>query len=385
MVEREVRFPREGSFFLYGPRQTGKSTLVRERLAKAAWTVDLLRTEVFLRYSKSPAQFRLDAEYQIDNKGVRTLCIDEVQKIPDLLNEVHSLIEEKKCRFVLTGSSARKLRRGGVNLLGGRASELRLFPFTVKELGEAFDLESALQHGTLPQVWGRPADERNERLAAYVGVYLQEEIKAEGLSRNIGGFSRFLDMAAQQNGELVNFSAIARECALPIRTVQSYYEILEDTLLGMKLPAWRHTIRKQLSAHPKFYLFDTGVTNAINGMLAGDLDGRLKGRLFEQFIVLETHRRLSYARSETRLYYWRTNHGAEVDLILEKRGKVLAAIEIKYSETIATPALTGLKSFQDENPGAPLYVVCRSGQPFKLGKAIVLPWRDYLEKLEAWA
>lgn len=385
MVSREIRFPKSGSFFLFGPRQTGKTTLVREYLGEDAWSVDLLRTEVFLRYSKSPAQFRKDAAYQAEQKGVRCICVDEIQKIPGLLDEVHGLIEDTGVRFVLTGSSARKLRRGGVNLLGGRAAEAKLFPFTVKEIGEAFDLDLALHHGTLPSVWGRPGEERRDRLGAYVGVYLQEEIKAEGISRNIGGFSRFLDMAAQQNGDLVNYSAVARECALPIRTVQSYYEILEDTLIGMRLPAWRHTIRKQLSAHPKFYLFDTGVTNAINGMLGGGLDARLKGRLFEQFIVLETQRRLSYAKSETRMHYWRTNHGAEVDLVLERRGKVMAAIEIKYGESPGPESLTGLLSFRSENPKAPLFVVCRSPQPYRSGDATVLPWKEYLETLEEWA
>lgn len=384
MMQREIRFPKSGSFFLFGPRQTGKTTLLREELRKDSWSVDLLRTDVFLRYSKSPAQFRKDAAYQVEQKGVRFICVDEIQKIPALLDEVHGLIEDTGVRFILTGSSARKLRRGGVNLLGGRASEARLFPFTVKEIGEDFDLELALHHGTLPSVWGKPEEERRERLGAYVGVYLQEEIKAEGISRNIGGFSRFLDMAAQQNGELVNYSAVARECGLPIRTVQSYYEILEDTLIGIKLPAWRHTIRKQLSAHPKFYLFDTGVTNAINGMLGGGLDARLQGRLFEQFIVLETQRRLSYAKSETRMYYWRTNHGAEVDLILERRNRVLAAIEIKSGENPGSPSLTGLQSFRGENPKAPMYVVCRSPQPYRSGDATVLPWKEYLSSLEEW-
>ena len=384
MVHREITLPKKGSFFLFGPRQTGKSTLLRERFAEKTWTIDLLRTEVFLRYSKDPSQFRREAEYQLAENGIHVICVDEVQKIPELLNEVHGLMESRKCRFILTGSSARKLRRGGVNLLGGRAGELRLFPFTTAELGESFDLETALYHGTLPPIWGRPSGERKERLKAYVGAYLQEEIKAEGLARNIGGFSRFLDMAAQQSGELVNYSTVARECGLPVRTVQSYYEILEDTLIGMKLPGWRHTIRKQLSSHPKFYLFDTGVTNAINGMVGGELDSRLKGRLFEQFIVLETQRKLSYASSEVRLYYWRTNHGAEVDLVLEKHGKAVAAVEIKYAAQITSSALTGLKSFHAENPKVPLFVVCRAEQPFKLEGATILPWRDFIGHLDAW-
>lgn len=297
---------------------------------------------------------------------------------------MHALIENRKARFVLTGSSARKLRRGGVNLLGGRASILHVFPFTTVELGEAADLETILQYGTLPGTWGLPDVERVEALRAYHIAYLQEEIKAEGIARNIGGFARFLDMAAQQSGELISFSAVARECGLPIRTVQSYYEILEDTLLAISLPGWRHTIRKQLSAHPKFYLFDTGVTNAINGMLKGGLDARLRGRLFEQFLILETHRRLSYAQSEIKMYYWRTNSGAEVDLVLDRHGKPVAAIEIKYATRPDVTSFKGLAAFQSENPGFRAFVVCRAPEPFEVGGVTVLPWRRYLEELASW-
>jgi predicted AAA+ superfamily ATPase len=384
MINRAIRFPARLSTFLLGPRQTGKSTLIRQEFGATAWMVDLLGHDTFLRYSKQPSQFRKEAEYQIDRHGIRIICVDEIQRIPELLGEVQALIEEKKVRFILTGSSARKLRRGGTNLLGGRAAETRIHPFTVEELGGAFDLDTALHHGTLPPVWGKEAPERIERLKAYAGVYLQEEIRAEGLARNIGGFSRFLDMAAQQSGELVSYSAVARECGLPVRTVQSYYDILEDTLIGFRLPGWRHTIRKQLSSHPKYFLFDTGVTNAINGMVEGALDSRLKGRLFEQFIVLETRRRLDYAGSATRLFYWRTNHGAEVDLILERRGKAVAALEIKYSESVTSASLKGLKPFREENPDVPCMVVARVPQAFMLDGFEILPWRDYLEKLDDW-
>ena len=384
-MHREVVFPPKGSFFLLGPRQSGKSTLLRERFGKQAWILDLLQSDLFLGYSKDPAQFRREAEYRIEKEGLRVICVDEIQRIPALLNEIHALIEKTDCRFVLSGSSARKLRRESVNLLGGRAAECRLFPFTVAELGKSFDLETALHHGTLPQVWGRPVGERREKLTAYVHTYLQEEIRAEGLSRNLGGFSRFLDLAGQQSGEILNASAMARECGLPIRTVQSYYEILDDTLIGLRLPGWRHTVRKQLSSHPKFYLFDTGVTNALNGLLGGGVDARLKGKLFEQFLVLETQRRLSYAQSEIRMYYWRTNHGAEVDLVLEKHGKTIAAVEIKYSENITSGQFSGIHSFLEENPRVPAYMVCRAPRPFQLKGVTVLPWKSYLEKLAEWA
>jgi len=381
MVNRIVDLPASRSFFLFGPRQTGKSTLVRSRLDKASWTVDLLESDLFLRYARAPELFRREAENRITRKGVKTIFIDEVQRLPDLLNEVHLLIERHGCRFILSGSSARKLRRGGVNLLAGRAVERQLFPFVHAEIPGTFDLEEALRFGTLPAVHGRPDEEKADILGAYANTYLREEIQQEGLARNLGGFSRFLDVASAQCGELVNFSAFGREAGLPTRTIQSYYDILEDTLVGYRLEPVTRSARRRLVAHPKFYLFDTGVTNAVNRRLGGPPDAALRGRLFEQLIVLESMRMRSYLRSEARLFFWRTSAGAEVDLIVDRRGHPAAAIEIKAKRKIVGADLTGLRAFTDEYPRVPRVVVCEAPEPYELEDVKILPWKAFFQEL----
>ena len=374
-----------GSFFLLGRRQTGKSTLIQSRYGSGAWKIDFLLTDVFFKYSKDPALFRREAEEKIEHEGIQVIFIDEIQRVPVLLNEIHYLIEKyPSCRFILTGSSARKLKRSGADLLAGRAVERHLFPFTFAEIRSDFDLDDALVFGTLPVVFEKTRDEKQDILEAYANIYLKEEIQQEGIVRNLGGFSRFLDVAAAQFGEQVSFSAVGRDCALPVRTVQSYYEILEDTLVGFRLEPWRRSLRKRLSGHPKFYFFDNGVTNAINRQLTGPFDRMLQGRLFEQFIVLETYRHLQYTRSgarEARLFYWRTGHGAEVDLIIEKHKKIKAAIEIKSAATIAGAQLSGLRAFREEYPEVPGMVVCRAENAYDLDGFHVMGWQKYLRRL----
>jgi predicted AAA+ superfamily ATPase len=235
--------------------------------------------------------------------------------------------------------------------------------------------------GTLPALTDKNKEEQIDILSTYVHTYLREEIQSEGIARNLGGFSRFLDMAASQFRELVSFSAIARECHLPVRTVQAYYEILEDTLIGFRLPSWKKSLRKRLVAHPKFYFFDLGVTNAINKQLTGVLDMQLSGRLFEQFIVLETYRMIHYSQSEANLYFWRTNHGAEVDLLIEKHGKIISAFEIKFTGNISGVHLSGLRSFREEYPKTFCGVISSAANPYEIDKIKILPWQDYLGKL----
>ncbi len=385
MVNRIVSLPPRQSFFLLGPRQTGKSTLINSRYAQRTWKVDLLQSENFFTYSKDPALFRRQAVEKLKQGEVETIFIDEVQRIPALLNEVHFLMETfPACRFIMTGSSARKLRRGGVNLLAGRAVERHLFPFVYDEIREAFDLDEALRFGTLPAVFGRDREEQRDILHAYVHTYLQTEIQSEGLARNLAGFSRFLDVAAGQFGELVNYTAIGRECGLPTRSVQSYYDILEDTLIGFRLQSYRKSVRKRLRAHPKFYFFDTGVANAINRMLTSQLSPGLRGKLFEHFIVLEVFRHLSYSRSEARLFFWRTNHGAEVDLLIEKHGELQVAIEIKSSPHISGADLSGLVAFRQEHAQVPCVLVAPVPHAFELRGVKVIPWQDFLDRIEGW-
>ena len=382
MIKRTVELPKAGSFFLLGPRQTGKSTLINDLYTKDIWKIDFLMTDVFFKYSKDPALFRREAEEKIGREGVAIIFIDEIQRVPILLNEIHYLIEKyPSCRFILTGSSARKLKRSGADLLAGRAVERFLFPFTFTEIADVFELDDVLTYGTLPVVFGKTPDEKRDVLEAYAHVYLKEEIQQEGIVRNLGGFSRFLDVAAAQFGEQVSFSSVGRDCALPVRTVQSYYEILEDTLVGFRLEPWRRSLRKRLSGHPKFYFFDNGVTNAVNRRLTGTPDRPLLGRLFEQFIVLETFRYLHYARSEARMFFWRTGHGAEVDLILERDQKIQAAVEIKFAETVAGADLSGMRAFREEHPEAPGMVVCTARNNYELDGFRVMGWRKYLSGL----
>ncbi|MBM4278486.1 MAG: ATP-binding protein [Deltaproteobacteria bacterium] len=381
MIKRWVKLPEKTSFFLFGPRQTGKSTLIGETLEGDVWTVNLLLNEPFTKYSKYPELFRKEALPKIDKEQVKIIFIDEIQKVPSLLNEIQFLMDQKKVQFIMTGSSARKLRKGGANLLGGRAVERFLFPFIFFEIEKSFGLDDLLRFGSLPAVYGRSEQEKMDLLAAYTNTYLREEIQAEGIVRNLGGFSRFLDVAASQFGELVSFSNIGRECHLPTRTVQSYYEILEDTLIGLRLDPWRKSLRKRLSGHPKFYLFDLGVTNAINRHLSALPDHVLRGRLFEQFIILETHRVLKYIRSEARIYYWRTNTGAEIDLVIEKQGKLCAAIEIKAKREVGGNDFSGFRSFCADNPNVPCFLVCEVDEPYEERAIEVLPWSNFLQRL----
>jgi predicted AAA+ superfamily ATPase len=385
MITRLFTIPKDISFFLFGPRQTGKSTLVDSLFPERVWKVELLQSDQFLDYTKDPSLFRREAEVKLTKGDISTIVVDEIQRVPLLLNEIHYLIEKyRTCRFVLTGSSARKLRAAGTNLLAGRAIERHLFPFTVQELGTRFDLESALQYGTLPSTVEREPSIQREILTAYVHTYLQEEIRSEGLARNLGSFSRFLDIAASQNGEPVNFSAIARDCMLSRRTVESYYEILEDTLIAIRLDAWQKSLRKRLTTQPRYYLFDTGVTNAVCRRLTGGIDPALRGRLFEQFIVLETYRLLKYKRSEATLYCWRTSAGAEVDLVIEKHGRLVAACEIKSSSHISGADCSGLLACAEDNPGVPCNIVCPARNAFDIGNVHVLPWNEYLARLDEW-
>jgi predicted AAA+ superfamily ATPase len=381
MIKRIVNLPENKSFFLFGPRQTGKSLLVAERFGEDGWTVNLLHSEEYARYAKNPGQYRLDALEQIA-AGTCRFILDEVQRVPQLLNEVHALLEHYPDRqFIMLGSSARKLKRGGANLLGGRAVRRFLHPFTVAELGERFNLDDTLRFGTLPPLLGLSATDKQDVLRAYAETYLREEIQMEGLVRNLGGFYRFLEVAGSASGELLNFSNISRECRLPVRTVQSYYEILEDTLIGFRLQPWMKSDRKRLVAHAKFYFFDTGVTNAINRRLAAPPDPRLYGRLFEQFLILEAHRHLQYAASESRLFFWRTNTGAEVDLLVEHHGELIGAFEFKSAVEVGGADFSGLRAFRSVHPGVPLVLVYRGNHAYTTDNIQVIPWGRFLLRI----
>ncbi|MBI4647381.1 MAG: ATP-binding protein [Bacteroidia bacterium] len=384
MLKRSVLLPENDSFFLFGPRQTGKSTLIRQFVKNTnTWELNLLHTDLFLKYLKQPYIFRKEADYQIRKNNISKIFIDEIQKVPLLLNEIQALISEfPYIQFILTGSSARKLRHGDVNLLAGRLLQRYLFPFIFDEFQDEFILDNVLRFGSLPALYNKSEKQKSEILNAYAQTYLREEIQAEGIIRNLGGFSRFLDIAAAQCGELVNYSSIARDAALPVRTVQSYYEILVDTLIALHMEAWHKSVRKRLTVHPKYYLFDTGITNSICGRMETRDDNILRGRLFEQWIILETFRYIHYFHQGIKIYYWRTGAGAEVDLLFERGGNILAACEIKATKQITGAHLRGLKAFNDEHPSVKLYVIAENEYPFLLNNTEILPWKIYLERLK---
>ncbi len=373
------------SSFLFGPRGAGKTLLCQNFIQDLplTFTIDLLQQNTYNRYVRQPGRFRQEIERAVKPSQILTVFIDEIQKLPLLLDEVHSLIEshKKKIRFILTGSSARKLKRGGANLLAGRAWVLNLHPLTHRE--GPFDLDKALQFGTLPGVF--LDDEQPARsLKAYVETYLKEEIRQEALVRHVEGFIRFLEIAGQMNAEPLNYSRIARDCGTSAPTIQEYVSILADTMVAFSIPAWTHSIRKQLRQSPKLYFFDCGVLNAIRGELAVELSPKTfrYGRLFETWLVQEIIRLNDYQETDYKFFYWRTNSGLEVDLILQKSFQTApVAIEIKSNEAPEEKDLRALLAFQSENPEASLVCLCRTPHPYQLKGIDILPWAQGLESI----
>lgn len=388
MYDRELRLPLgEQSCFLFGPRQTGKTTLLTMLSAdRPRFEVTLLDTATLLTYSREPGRFRREAAYWAERHPGGIVVVDEIQKLPALLDEIHQLFDSLGGRvtFVMTGSSARKLKRSSANLLGGRAWPYSLFPLTCRELGADFDLGAALRFGTLPPVIGRPDGYCRRFLKAYAQTYLKEEILQEALVRNVPAFSRFLELAADQSSALVNYSNFAAETGVASKTIREYYQVLEDTLVAFAVMPYTRSARKRLTTHPIYLLFDLGVCNALCGRLQS-LPARgtaAYGRLFEQFVVLELKRLLAYREKEWPLHYWRTAHGAEVDIVLETDRGVWA-VEIKSGTVIRPAELGGLHSFREDHPDARLLCVGDLDRPFKLGDIECLPWREFLEQAGA--
>jgi len=372
------------SFFLFGPRQVGKSTMVKMALAEKKYVdINLLKSETLLRYKASPDLLRREMEFQLKREDSLIVFIDEIQKAPALLDEIHYLLEEYKNRlfFILTGSSARKLKRSSVNMLAGRAWEFFLFPLTHLELGgPLFSLDDMLLKGSLPPIVNEDLTDCFRTLRSYTNTYLKEEILDEALVRNIPAFSKFLTIAADQSGEVVNYSNIARETGVSSKTVQGYYQILEDTLITLKLEPYLKSARKRLVRHPKYFLFDPGVINSICGRTTPESikAPRIYGRLFEHFVILEMFRILSYWEVNCRFYHWRSAHGAEVDLVVEKDSE-LWAIEIKSNPVVHSRDLRGLQSFAADYPSARALCVTTAEQPYLAGNIEVIPWQMLFE------
>lgn len=330
------------SIFLYGARQTGKSTLLRHQCPEAIY-IDLLDTQLRNRLSRNPG---ILYDMLKDKPSQTLVIIDEIPEVPELLNEVHRLISERDVLFVLCGSSARKLRRKGHNTLGGRAFPVYLHPLVSHEV-EDFDLDRAVSYGMLPPHY--LAKNPRRRLAAYVEVYLQQEIKQEALVRNLGSFQRFLEVAALTDGEMVNYNNIAQDCGISATTVSTYFDILEDTLIGYRIPAFRQVAKRRLVQAPRFYYFDVGIANHL--LHRGPLQrGTTEyGHAFEHLVVQELYAFLHYTHSEEQLTYWRTYTGIEVDVVI---GKARVAIEVKSVEEVRPRHLKGLKAFGEEHPNS---------------------------------
>jgi len=355
------------SHFLFGPRQTGKTFLIRQTL-KRARIYDLLDTSIFLALSQNPGRIAEEILPQDE-----LVVIDEIQRLPDLLNEVHRLIEERGIRFLLTGSSARKLRRGGVNLLGGRARTKFLNPLTYSELGEYFDLYRAVERGLLASIYF--SDDHLADLQAYAGSYLQQEIVSEGLTRNIPAFSRFLRVAAFCNGTIVNFTNVANDAQVARTTVYEYFEILKDTLVLHELPAWRKTKKRKPQASSKYYFFDIGVVAALQGREFRRGTPEF-GEAFETYLMHELRSYRDYISGES-LSFWRSRSGYEVDFIIGDH----TAIEVKAKDNLSSNDLKSLKAIAEEKKLKRYLAVCLEPRTRKLGEILILPYEQFLKSL----
>ena len=344
------------SVFLFGPRQTGKSTYVRQQLAgPVELSFSLLDQGLLTAVLADPTRIRQEIEARDLRDTV--VCIDEIQKCPPLMDEVHLMIEERGIRFLLTGSSARALKRKGVNMLGGRGSDRVMHPFSWTELRNRFSLDRAINHGLLPPHY--LSDEPDEGLASYVDRYLTEEIAAEGLARNLPRFARFLQTAAVTNAQMINYSNVARDAQVPRQTVVQWYEVLRDTLLAFELPAWSRTVKRKAIETAKFYFFDTGVVRALRRLPpVGDTSGDF-GEFFEHYVFLELRAWIDYRKPRTPLAYWRSRSGYEVDFILDDR----VAIEAKATRLVQQKHLRGLRALAEERLVARSILVCREGRP----------------------
>jgi predicted AAA+ superfamily ATPase len=362
-----------GSIFFWGARQTGKSTLLKSKYGDSLY-IDLLKTDVLQRFILNPSQLR---EIIMAEKPEKPVIIDEIQKIPELLNEVHWLIENTNTQFILSGSSPRKIPRSGANLLGGRALKYKLFPLIYKEIPD-FNLSKALNSGLLP----RHYDSKNayKLISAYIGSYLEDEIIAETKIRNVQIFSRFLEKAAFSNGEILNYSNIATDCGISGPTVKEYFQILKDTLVGDTIEVFRKKPKRRIISSPKFYFFDLGVANFLlkrKNILPGSVEF---GHAFEHFIYQELVAHQHYSDLNYPISFWRTSSQFEVDFVL---GEHEVAIEVKSTNNVMPKHLKGLLAFSEEYTVKKKIVISTDPFPRLIGDILILPWEMFLKRL--WA
>jgi uncharacterized protein len=373
-----LSLPAGKTAFLWGARQTGKSTYLKGHF-KTQTRFDLLDTDLFLEFTKAPSRLREKISALLERGAlVQPVIIDEVQKVPALLDEIHLLIQDKNISFVLAGSSARKLKRGHGNLLGGRAWRYQMHPLVYKEIPD-FNLLRALRNGLLPPHYTEESPAQS--LSAYITDYVKEEIAAEGIARNIPAFSRFLDSLRFCNGETINYTAISRDCGVDSKTVKGYFQILCDTLMGsLLLPFKQRPKRNVLVETPKFYLFDVGVAGFIEKRSIPDGAGREFGRAFEHFIFMEIAAYRSYSKKDFDISYWRTPQGHEVDFVINE-GAI--AIEVKGKKSVDDADLKNMHVFNGDYRPKKSIIVSNERSARKTGTAEIVPWRDFLDRM--WA
>lgn len=363
------------SCFLFGPRGTGKTWWLKHAFPEAIY-LDLLDSDLYMELLASPKRLE-----QIISPGQdQWIIIDEVQKLPDLLNEVHRLIEMHRWAFILTGSSARSLRRKGVNLLAGRALTYHMYPLTCKELGSQFDFEKSLRYGHLPAVFSEPNPAKY--LSSYIHTYLKEEVLQEGLTRNLSGFSRFLEVASLSQGQVVNMAEIAREIFVSRKVVESFFAIAEDLLLTSQLPVFTRRAKRRLITHSKFYFFDVGVFRALRPTGPLDISAEIEGAAYETLVFQELKAINDYLDLGYQLYFWRTSNQVEVDFVLYgERG--LLAFEVKHSNKISSKDLHGLKAFAQDYPEAQRFILYGGHRREYIDGIHVIPVVEALQNLES--
>ena len=377
MYSRIIQSPPEKSFFLFGPRATGKTTWLRQLFPEAVY-IDLLKSDVYTMLLAAPERLTR----MIPPNCREPVIIDEVQRVPELLNEVHRLIEQKKnqknFRFILTGSSARKLRAKGVNLLAGRALTRFMHPLTVQELGNDFSLETSLTFGHLPAIYSEP--DPADYLASYIQTYLREEVQQEGLTRNLQVFARFLEAASFSQGSVLNISEVARDCGAGRKLVEQYFYILDDLLLARRLPVFSKRAKRRMVSHPKFYFFDAGVYRAIRPKGPLDRPEEIDGMALETLVFQELQAVNDLCRLGYDLFYWRTSNGREVDFVLYgERG--IIAIEVKRAAKIRSKELRGLKAFGRDYPMASLYMFYGGETIMYIDDITLIPVKEALQQL----
>ena len=364
--------PESRSFFLLGPRGTGKSTLIKDSFPDSIY-IDLLLPDVFRTYLSRPERLR---ELVMANRDKKVIVIDEVQKVPQILEVVHSLMEEKKgWQFLLTGSSARKLKKSGADMLAGRALMRRMHPFVAAELKSRFRLEDAIEQGMIPVV----LDSNNpmDTLQAYVDLYLREEVQMEGLTRNVGNFTRFLEAVSFSHGSILTVSNVARECGVERKVVEGYLHILEDLLLSFRLPVFTRRAKRATAQHPKFYFFDTGVFNALRPSGPLDKAEEKGGQALEGLVAQHLRAWIDYRHPAANLYYWRTSAGTEVDFVVY--GKDLFwAVEVKTAARIQPRDLKALRTFGEDYPEAERFLLYRGREKLLRDGITIQPCEDFL-------